>query len=257
MIDYGTIANVTGNFPDAVSKNCSTPLTKDGTSYFKPVIDDVWGAAQALMHHAGLNHNATAEIKGNSQRLTAIQRVAGHPGEIIAWAGNDADPSDINIRLLPLNGQTVLRTNYPDLDIFTYVGDPDNHTAPAFYHCDNADGSGKNIAGIYLKLPEMRGFALRGIDPTATYDPDGATRKVGDHQFYALRQHQHAIDVVATGNKVVSILSATAGITLSVYRDAGVAGTGDIRAANILPGPNIDSTETRMNNSAIRWCIRY
>lgn len=257
MIDYGTIANVTGNFPDAVSKNCSTPLTKDGTSYFKPVIDDVWGAAQALMHHAGLNYNATSEIKGNSQRLTAIQRVAGHPGEIIAWAGNDADPSDVNIRLLPLNGQTVLRTNYPDLDTFTYVGDPDNYNAPAFYHCDNADGTGRNAAGIYLKLPEMRGFTLRGIDPTATYDPDGATRKVGDHQYNAVVEHEHYISEFTTGNRVrLTGTTQTGGATLVPYVDIA-SGNSDITALTILPGPLRNYVETRMNNSAIRWCVRY
>lgn len=72
MKDYSTIPNTSGSFPDVVSQNATGPGETDGTPYIKQVIDDLWGARQALMDYAGLTPNGSQETSSNSQFLQAI-----------------------------------------------------------------------------------------------------------------------------------------------------------------------------------------
>lgn len=267
MINYTSVANTTGTFPNVVSQNETTPGALDGTPYIKAVIDDLWGESQARMDHAGMTPNLITEAAGASQRLEAMQRICGHPGEIVAWVGSTSDPSSINIRLLPLIGQGIVKANYADLDTFTYVGDTLNPTAPAFYRATDAAGTSRSTTGTYLILPDLRGYVLRGLDVAASVDPDGASRSLGDTQSWALVNHDHNYGTYASA-------ALDAAVVNSIWHE-GTGTTGGL--TNLIPGstnnpffvkePQNASTtpatsiapnaENRMSNSAVHWCIRY
>lgn len=75
MKDYATVPNITGAFPNVVSKNTTGPGETDGTPYIKQVIDDLWGARQDLMNEAGLTPDGSDEATGTSQSLAAAKIV--------------------------------------------------------------------------------------------------------------------------------------------------------------------------------------
>jgi hypothetical protein len=270
MIDYSTIANTTGTFPDVVATNVSAPGAQDGTPYIKSVVDDLWGARQAAMNYAGLTPDAVTEADGASQQLEAIQKIAGNPGEVIMWHGDASDPSALGVRLLPLNGQGVLVASYPDLLTYCYVGDPSNPTADVYYRADDAGGSSRNTSGIYLILPDMRGQFARGLDTSGTIDPDGASRDIGSIQDDAVEKHNHLLaERSGTPEYGTGIHNnrATTG-TASAMTVSTVIGTTDWEADAIEIGEDIDPTsnvtgvgkvavETRATNVVGRWCIRY
>lgn len=267
MIDYDTIDNTQGAFPDVVSQNVTAPGAIDGTPFIKDFIDDLWGHNQDLMELAGLTPNASGEEAGDSQRSEAIRRIGGYPGTVIAWMGNTDDPaSNYGVRLLELRGQGVLRSAYPELDDKCFVGSPNNPTAPAFYRADDAAGTIRNALGDYLILPDTRGLAIRGLDLTGTEDPDGATREIGDLQTQKTRKHIHALSNQDGANEY--------GLQRVDYDDLGSAGTNDrnvevewgvtvnnliMRASDTIMSPSsqIHDSETRMDNTAARWAIYY
>lgn len=194
MKNYDTIANTSGAFPSVVSLNASGPSATDGTPYIKQFIDDLWGASQALMDAASLSPDGVTESASASQRLQALRNVAGHPGEVVPWAGTLAvDPSASGVRLLLLDGSGILRSNYPELDAAVYVGDGNNGSAPAFYHADDAAGTIRNTAGNYLILADMRGLFLRGV-------PAAGGREIGDFEDSAIQDHYHETQEGLTGN---------------------------------------------------------
>jgi len=262
MIDYASTPNTSGVFPYVVGLNVTAPGAGDGTPFLKSMIDDLWGARQAIMDHASLTPDAVTESPGFSQFLDGIQKICGHPGEVIAWMGDTSDPSITGIRLLPLNGQGVLRTSYPDLDAACYTGDPDNPTAPSFYHADDAAGTSRNVAGIYLILPDLRGYVLRGLDTAAAVDPDGVGRASGDTQDWALAEHTHYVENQGgTAVPQVTTITEGSGSSFSGYATVVAAITTTALYASDLYAPSVGGdgikTEIRMVNSACRWCIRY
>jgi len=255
MLDYSTVPNTAGAFPNVVALNATGPGATDGTPFIKQMIDDLWGARQALMDAAGLSPNAVQEAAGASQNLEALRNVVGSPGEVIAWHGNTSDPSSVNIRMLPLNGQGILRASYPELDAAVYVGDPSNPTAPAYYHADDAAGTLRNTAGIYLIFPDLRGYVLRGLDPTGTIDPLGASRTLADTQAFALQEHKHT--QIKTGTTVLyyTTTDLTAG-GVTIEHISSTPGL-PIDTNTTISGAPSSPNETRMINVSVRWCIRY
>lgn len=145
---------VSGVFPDTVAVNSTGAGTQDGFEFVAGYINNsVIGPQQAWMDYAGLTPNGVTEAAGASQFIEAIQRGNGiGPGVYVQYAKAD-DPSVTGDRILLLSGQGVLRASYTDLDNAVYVGDPSNPTAPYFYHADDAAGTVRNTAGIYLILP--------------------------------------------------------------------------------------------------------
>lgn len=265
MIDYSTIANTTGTFPDVVATNVSAPGAQDGTPYIKSVVDDLWGARQAMMNYASLTPDAVTEADGASQQLEAIQKIAGNPGEVIMWHGDAADPSAIGVRLLPLNGQGVLVANYPDLVTFCDAG----VSASVYFRADDAGGTSPNPTGIYFILPDMRGQFARGLDTSGTIDPGGATRDIGDIQDDAVEKHNHLL-AERSGTPIYADGTinnrATTGAATAIT--VGGIGSSDWEADAIEIGEDIDPTsnvtgvgkvavETRSTNVVGRWCIRY
>lgn len=256
-------------FPDTESVNASGPTSTDGTEFVKVMIDNyMFGRQQALLNYASLTPNGLVESSDNSQEIEAMRISFGHPGESVVWYGNQ-DPSALGLRIILLQNQGILVSDYLDLVNTTYVGDVNNAIAGGFYRADDPAGSTRNINGAYFILPEARGLSLRGIDLTGLNDPDGATRLPGSTQQDSFQgfgffggtsassgggQQLHAPGVdVGFGKR-----AASPGV--NVYRSLTALGT------NTLIGLDSDnpsfgeprvSSETRMKNIAAFLGIRY
>jgi len=253
MKDYSTIANTSGSFPDVVAVNASGPSATDGTPYIKQFVDDLWGAAQALMDAAFIAPNGVTEAAGASQRLEAIRRISGYPGEIIAWGGRLAiDPYSLGIRLLLLDGSGVLRSDFPELDSIVYVGDGNNGSAPAFYHADDEAGTIRNTAGNYLILADARGLFLRGV-------PSGGGREIGDFQDSSLQDHYHETQEGLTGNICYSenLTTGSGGVLRDIAQMTTTQSASKKVIARGISGAPVDLFETYPDNTAVRFFIRY
>jgi len=265
MIDIGTIFNYYNgaSFPNYTGKNTSGPLTLDGTEFKADLINNwMWGWSQNLLDMAGLTPDGTDETASKSQIVEALLLILSPPGTIVEWNLND-DPAVIGARFLPLNGQGILSSNYPDLDTNTYVGDGNNATASAWYHADDAGGVTRNTTGVYLILPESRGYTVRGLDIAANIDPDGSSRDIGHLQESALWSHWHK-SRFGSGAELDSV-----DVTVATDLDSGrfeVAGTPPFAGNNFeitspksdgVNGTPIMSSESRMYNRATSFVVRY
>jgi len=160
-----------GVFPDWLATNTTGPGLTDGSPYVADNINDGWeGVSQAIMQYAAGNGliqktntpvgsvgvpNGITEARGVSQILQAIQK--GHgigPGGYVPYGGRLASETG---RVILLNEQGVLITDYPALDEACYVGDGNNtstfNSGGYFYRSSDAAGNIPNIAGPYLQLP--------------------------------------------------------------------------------------------------------
>jgi hypothetical protein len=274
MKDFATIDNTTGAFPDVESENVTSPGADDGTPAVKQWVDEMWGFFQAVLNASEQTPSGSTETASASQLLQGLRNLLGTPGEIVAWAGKkDVDPTTLfpPIRLLELKGQGVQwdATKYTNLDNNVYVGDAYNATAAAFYHADNPDGTSRNTTGVYLILPDFRGYILRGYDEAANIDPNGASRTIGDAQGGGVQWHQHqdlreAVTGVEYAGRNFWDLPITGTIMYRLATKSGVEN--DIRTSEVVQSSNPSEPsipvksniyETRMDNAAIRWMIRY
>ena len=264
MIDYQTnFAETNGaGFPNTLGKNATGAGATDGTEFVKLFIDDIWGRFQAIMDYAGLSPDNVSEAPGTAQHLDALALGFGGPGDWVIWT-HASTPSVTGHRVLFLNGQGVLRANYPLLDAEVYVGDPNNAAASAFYHADDAAGTIRNTAGVYLILPETRGYALRGLDTAAAVDPGGASRDYGNIQADAMQRITGSTGPGAgvrgssTGIGAISVSAVSVG---NLYT-SGASSSFEMNfdSANSV-SPNAaktDDVETRMANVAVQFGIRY
>lgn len=258
MIDYYSSFVYTNGvvFPDTLAINATGAGTGDGTEIVKILIDDLWGARQALMDAAGLTPDSVTEAPDTSQLLEAIRKICGSPGEGVIW-WKDSDPAITGDRVLLLNGQGILRANYPELDAAVYVGDTANPTASAFYHADDAGGTIRNTTGIYLILPDTRGYVLRGLDTAGSVDPDGASRDMGSIQDFALENITGTVGfkIPATQSAPTGVFVRTAGTIQSALQ---LSGTGPEEIITFDASTVVNTaTETRMVNIATKFGIRY
>ena len=263
MINYkNTFVNTDGvNFPNTKTVNATGAGTGDGTELTKPYGDNLWGITQALLDAAGLTPDNVTEAPGTSQILDAIRKISGSPGEGVIW-WKSVDPAVSGDRVLLLNGQGILRANYPELDQAVYVGDVNNPTASAFYRANDAGGAVRNIAGIYLILPDTRGYVLRGLDVAASVDPDGASRDVGSIQNFAIENITAEVQILgcltgsALGNSA-GALSIAAGTSIP---NRFTTTTDTAARQKLLLDASLavnTATETRMVNIATKFGIRY
>lgn len=277
-------------FPNTRAIDSSGPLIPDGTEIIEGVIDDVWLEKQALLSFYNYPPNGLEDTAGifpaaigglpDSQPLAVQYMNYATPGTIVNWA-SDLDPAlvgatlGLEIRLILLHGQGVDIgvADFAMLDAITYVGDPDNATADAFYHAVDALGTIRNTGGNYLILPDVRGYSFRALDPSGLIDPEGAGRIVGSKQDDAFQEFEaffHILrsQVAANGN---------------VIDDTGVPGFTNLQNAFGVPTPsrrfdvinqsgqNMDriilntatiptlktSSETRAKNIATHFAIHY
>lgn len=260
MIDISAVfAEYNGvSFPNFSGKNATGAGATDGTEFIAAMIDNwMWGWQQALFDYEGFTPNGVTEAAGASQMVDAINNMVP-PGMVLEWNIN-VDPATLGARYLLLNGQGVLRANYPLLDANVYVGDGNNAAVAAgggaYYRADDAAGTTPNIAGVYLILPESRGYTTRGLDAAASVDPDGASRFLGDNQLDAFQGHFMRI---RGGTGPTATLSA---VTNQVTGQSSFNQDVD----NVVGGPVTDGasgtprtdTETRMTNRSTQFAIRY
>lgn len=257
MINYLTsFAESNGvAFPGTLGKNATGAGATDGTEFVKLFIDDIWGWFQALMDYAGLTPDGVTEAPNTAQRLEALRRGFGGVGEWVIWTKKD-DPSVTGDRVIFLNGQGILRANFVNLDNAVYVGDPANGTASAFYHADDAAGTIRNTAGVYLILPETRGYALRGLDTAAAVDPDGASRDYGNIQADALQGHWHDTKYVNQGYTAGAISGDASANGAAPANSNPIDRAQNASTDGVNGTPRTDS-ETRMANVAVQFGIRY
>lgn len=270
MQDYAAaFTNFSGAFPDILAINASGPSATDGTEFVSNMINDsMWGVMQMILNRASLSPNGVLESDANSQIRDALQLGFGAPVGVVTQWHIDDDPGVSGHRALLLSGQGILRANFAELDAACYVGNANNAAVAAvdggYYRADNSDGSSPNIAGVWLILPETRGYAPRGLDVAASVDPDGASRFLGDVQVDAGQGHIHfngigdntATDFIygtdsteVPGVATVIIQNEVGaptfqGIT-SVPKDDGANGT-----------PRL-SSETVMNNFSTKFAVWY
>jgi hypothetical protein len=274
-----TVNNNGQPWPDTRAIDASGPAATDGTELVKEVTDADWLRHQSFMDFFNFDPNDLDDLPGVdgsgyplSQPLLAKYLNYGIPGDVIslAWsAANDpvtlAAALGCDIRLLALNGQGILRANYTLLDSLVYVGDPANPTADYFYHADDAAGTIRNTTGIYLILPDTRGYFLRGHDPSGTIDPEGASRLVGSMQDHALQNITGIFHISRFDDGSLPLYDFSGAIEFDGYftpaRDRFDKGAGVNNQARISFDAsrvaNTSPDETRPVNIAIRHFIRY
>lgn len=251
--------NTTGAFPNVLGRNITVPGDGLGTEWIAEFVNNHWGAQQDLLNRAGLTPDTVTEASGTSQSYEAMQKCFGHPGELVPWMGQ-GDPSSSGLRLLKLDGTVLTAASYADLVTATYVGDGNNADVnfQGFFKTSDAPGTLRNIAGPYFVLPDMEGTFLRGTDPSAIYDPDGATRALPKLQASGFETHGHELKTLTAGwsaNTTSVTLTGSAGLVLSASGDATRLQARDLIAEIINGTPN--DSETRATNFNTTWCVRY
>jgi hypothetical protein len=276
----GVSSNVLNTFPTTTAKNSSTGVSVDGTPLLADYLTDHWALLQGMMHRAGtvaMTPSGTVEaytavgagtsggqgyIIGNPamQHLQSLMSHFGMPGEIVAHFLNTT--TQALVRQLTLTGQVVDGFLYPDLVYATWVGAGSNPTAPAFYTTSDSGGTTRATTGLtvngvtsgrYLKLPDLRGYSLRGVDTGNLRDPAGSTRGLGSAQLDAFQGHWHSwiFESFAAGGGATNVFRqsittpSSAGDRVQAPSTDGVNGT---------PRTAI---ETRMVNVNCFFSIRY
>ena len=167
MLDFSGLDNTSGAFPSVVATNASGPTLRDGTPITADLVNDIWGAFQAILNAAGTTPSDAVESSSSSDLLDSIRKLSGAPGEIVMYA----TPSDaIDANILPLKGQIITIASYPALVAATYIGDANNAETRflAFTKCSDSGGSVRDTAGPYFTLPDCRGMFLRALAGSRT-----------------------------------------------------------------------------------------
>jgi len=201
MKDFSTLDNTSGAFPDVLATNSSGPTLRDGTPVNANLVNDIWGAFQAILNTAGTTPSGSVDSSSASDLLDSIRKVSGAPGEVVLHAS----PSDvIDANILPLKGQVITIASYPDLVAATYVGDAYNSTWNHFIKTSDAGGTTPDIAGSYFVLPDCRGAFIRslagaqtGVDVGRDFLQTASGDDYRNHSGYAITESpgQHIHDV--------------------------------------------------------------
>lgn len=256
-------------YPLGKAQNITVAGDGTGTPWEEAIVNDLFGFQQELLNKAGITiaGSGTPDKVGASEYFDAIRATCGYPGMIQPLALN-VDPSTLGLRMLIMDGSGILVASYSDLVDATYIGDPDNPTADAFYRADDAAGTARNTAGAYFILPDTAGRFLRGADTSGSIDPDGASRLIGSDQFDALQKHNHVIqnDIdgtyatqtsVGSDGVAVTAMSPTGSVSGAKFQ-ASAANVGDAISGFInISGVGRVDIETRPRNMQVKWGIWY
>jgi len=277
MIDYSVIPNTQGGgFPNTEGKNISSPGVKDGTPWIKSFVDDIWGGNQALMDYASLTPSGSDETASSSQRLEAMKKCFGGPGEgVMYWGAIDPSSLPEPPRLLLCEGQFITISLYPELVQAVYPGDLYNSyvygRGGAFWKTASPTGAtGPDVNGLYMKIPDLRGYVPRGLDASGNVDPGGANRELGTIQGGGMQSHEHDLRSNVTDQTVIlgffnifDTSTPAPPIPLVSYT-FGVPVPAETFAATTNPvtnrfGKNVGTSqdETRGANVTCQFAIRY
>lgn len=167
MLDFSGFDNTAGSFPNVEATDSSGPTLRDGTPINANLINDIWGAFQAILNAAGTTPSDGVETSTASDLLDSIRKLCGVAGEIVFHAS----PSDsITANILPLKGQVITISAYQALVDATYIGDTNNPSGfyTSFFKCSDTGGTTRNTAGPYFKLPDCRGYFPRALAGATT-----------------------------------------------------------------------------------------
>ena len=134
--------------------------------------------------------------------------------------------------------------------------------APSGYlACDGEPFSATQYPKLYARLgasttPDLRGCFVRGLDPSGSRDPDGASRAPGSYQADALQEIEgevgcHAHDASAW---------AAGCFSLGAFSNEGPRAWGDHNNPSVkFKAGNVARTaaETRPKNASLLFCIKH
>lgn len=179
-------------------------------------------------------------------------------GKVAFFARNTAPPGFIKA-----NGAAILVASYPELTTAIYCGDANNATALFGYRCDNTDGTGRNITGVYIVLPDMRGEFPRGWDDSRGID---SGRGFGSAQSDAIRNLSGTVGLFANGGvggNWHTYPASRSGVFTTVSYGGSMT-TGGGGAGSAYSYINMDASlqvptadENRPRNVALLACIKY
>ncbi len=286
MLDFSDFLNTTGAFPNVEATDSSGPTLRDGTPINANLINDIWGAFQAILSAAGVTPSEGVESSSASDLLDSIRKLGGAPGEIVMHA---APSESLAANVLPLKGQLLTAASYPALVAATYVGDGNNSNLyfSAFYKCSDSGGAIRNTAGPYFKLPDCRGLfiralagALTGVDMARDWlvtntgadyrsmPGTNTTQSPGWHihdvMGLSTRGLNETLQYVMTSNPGNITGSAGTVATYSTYMYRGLTGVSDATAKigrTVSPAVDFSASsyydEVRPVNTAFHLGIRY
>ncbi len=127
---------------------------------------------------------SAASLKADLDEIQARLAAVAPAGTIVAYGGPQAqsDGGTIPGGWLLCDGSAVSRTDYAAL--FAAIG----------------VNFGEGDKTSTFNLPDFRGYFLRGLDPKAAHDPDGAKRAIGSIQPSATKLPNAAFTVSSVSN---------------------------------------------------------
>lgn len=139
------------------------------------------------------------------------------------------------------DGTEVAIATYPDLAAALYIGDANNADTDMEYgfKTDGAGTGTRTIAGVHIKIPDLRGQFVRGWNNSTS---------VGDDQSRAWASSQAGLVLAHT--HTVPYSDGSHGST-AVAEAAAVSGAGITLASNANTG-----TENRPKNIVLAYCIK-
>lgn len=174
-------------------------------------------------------------------------------GTVVAFMGEvygqnpsgEQVPSVVPQGWLLCDGRALLRAMFPEL--FATLG---------YRYLVAGD-----TQGTHFRVPDLRGYFLRGVDPTGTIDPDLSARKtpantpagpqyVGSTQPCALQLHEHRYQLPTPGTANAGPAPVRVAATTPTPTDAVVTPTNQPFTAS-------SEHETRPTNVAVYYLIRY
>ena len=161
--------------------------------------------------------------------------------------------------LASMNGQDVFADKTPVGTVITYYGT----TAPAGYlACNGASFSATKYPKLHAllgaaKLPDLRGYFVRGYDTRNSVDPSGASRALGSIQQDAIRNITGSVDSGAGRGQFGECTGAFYNNGVSLKHGSGTNNRG-IRGLNFDVSRVVPTAaENRPKNICLLYCIKH
>ena len=156
-----------------------------------------WLAWQRHKHKIADIDGLQTILDSFNNRISALEniRIGLPPGVILAVAWNSSFYTGLNV--LPLNGQGIPISSYPELVNATYVGNDlnNNNDVHFFYKYDFNTGT-RTTSGNYFRLPDTRALVPKGRNSGNAGSYFGTRTKynsdiIGNVVEDAIQDHQH------------------------------------------------------------------
>lgn len=157
--------------------------------------------------------------------LADVRSISETVGDILAWDGTQY------INQQPAASGAVLGAVISSMLTAAQMTAEDSN----WQLCDGSSCAGTDYATVTgnTTVPDMRGAFLRGNDPSATRDPDGASRALGSFQNEEFKSHNHAGLFYGAGSNAGVIGSGWADSAVYPSHSTQVAGGAETRPKNI------------------------